>query len=205
MDYNRQALWSFFMLLNRVFSYFIYLEECCNSVLLWSSRNVLWTTRLHLTLHHHGGRRWITFLYNVPHFLVVIKYKVRWRNERQYYFVFTYLEQVVSPRDGLISPVLVHRSQSYRTLLGKKALHLDFLLQSWTAVSLKDWTVATVEYSKEHFKHFCFYLPESSLGDCFLSVENMAKNDRVRYGGYVTWSGNLLASNLSVEEEERVN
>ena len=25
--------------------------ECCNTVLLWSSRNILWTTKLHLTFH----------------------------------------------------------------------------------------------------------------------------------------------------------
>lgn len=28
------------------------------SVFLWSCRNVLWTTRLHLILYHHGGRRY---------------------------------------------------------------------------------------------------------------------------------------------------
>ena len=42
--------------LNEICSYFSCLAESCNSVLLWSSRNVLWTTRRHLTLYHHGGK-----------------------------------------------------------------------------------------------------------------------------------------------------
>lgn len=145
------------------------------------------------------------FSLRIKHFLVVINYKVRWRTERQHYFVFTYHEPAVSPWDGLLCLVLVHLSQSDRTLLGKQVLHLDFLLQRVTTVSLKDSTVSTVDYSKEHFKHFCFYSPGSVLAIGFLSVENIAKNDRVRWGGYVTWCGNSLAEHLGVEEEKSVN
>ena len=42
-----------FSVLNQVSSYFSCLAKCWNSVLLWSSRNVFWTTRLHLTSHQH--------------------------------------------------------------------------------------------------------------------------------------------------------
>ena len=41
-------IWCFFgcfSVLNQVSSYFSCLAECCNSVLLWSSRNVLWTAK----------------------------------------------------------------------------------------------------------------------------------------------------------------
>ena len=48
--------------LNQVSSCFRCLAERCNSVLLWSSRKVLWTTTLPLTFHQHGGRReWLHF------------------------------------------------------------------------------------------------------------------------------------------------
>ena len=35
--------------------YFRCLRECCSSVLLWISRNVLWTTQLHPTFQWQGG------------------------------------------------------------------------------------------------------------------------------------------------------
>ena len=36
------------------------LGECCNTVLLWGSRNVLWTVNLHLIFHQHEGGQIIT-------------------------------------------------------------------------------------------------------------------------------------------------
>ena len=50
----------FFYILKRVPNFFSLLGECCDTVLLWSSRNVLWTTKLHLTSHQHGGEKIIT-------------------------------------------------------------------------------------------------------------------------------------------------
>ena len=32
----------------------------CNTVLLQSSKNVLWTIKLHLTFHQHGGEEMMT-------------------------------------------------------------------------------------------------------------------------------------------------
>ena len=53
-------IWCFFgcfSVLNQVSSYFSCLAECCNSVLLWCSRNVQWSTTLHLTLYHQEKDR----------------------------------------------------------------------------------------------------------------------------------------------------
>ena len=42
-----------FLILKRVLIHFGYLGECSNAALQWSSRNVLRTTKLHLTFHLH--------------------------------------------------------------------------------------------------------------------------------------------------------
>ena len=44
-----------FYILNQVSSCFSCLAECCNTVLQWSSRNVLWTMNLHLTFPQQEG------------------------------------------------------------------------------------------------------------------------------------------------------
>ena len=53
------GIWYIFFLfikdLKQVPRHFICSGECCYAILLWSSRNVLWTTKLHLTLHQHEG------------------------------------------------------------------------------------------------------------------------------------------------------
>ena len=61
------CLFGCFSVLNQVSSCFSYLAERCNSVLLWSSRTVLWTTTLHLSLYQRGDKdgilifRWVIF------------------------------------------------------------------------------------------------------------------------------------------------
>lgn len=63
LDYVRQALWSHYVGFSGVFQifweqlpiYFSCLGEHCNAVLLWSSRNFLWTMKLPKTFHWHGG------------------------------------------------------------------------------------------------------------------------------------------------------
>ena len=45
----------FWHFLKQVPIYFSCLGECCNAVLPWSSRNVLWTAKLHPTFHQHEG------------------------------------------------------------------------------------------------------------------------------------------------------
>ena len=52
LDHTRRAVWSHFIYhLNVFLSY--RLGECCNTVVLWSSRYVLW--KLHLPFHHYMG------------------------------------------------------------------------------------------------------------------------------------------------------
>ena len=69
-------IWCFilvvFSILSQVTSYFSCLGECCNTVLLWSSREVLCTTRLQPTFHQQaeGGR--LDF-----HFCVNCSFKLR--------------------------------------------------------------------------------------------------------------------------------
>ena len=50
LDPARRAVWSPLSC-----SYFSCLGERCNALSLWSFRNVLWTTKLHLPLHRHWG------------------------------------------------------------------------------------------------------------------------------------------------------
>ena len=51
-----------------------WLKEYCNTVLLWSSKNVWRTLKLHLTFHCYGGRQWVKLVicttWGVPHNLV---------------------------------------------------------------------------------------------------------------------------------------
>lgn len=47
----------FFLFKNKFSIYFSWLAERCDSVSLWSCRNVWWTSTLHLTVYQHGGRR----------------------------------------------------------------------------------------------------------------------------------------------------
>ena len=54
------ALWSHFVgfvftFLKQASSSSRCLRECCNSVFLWSSRNILWPAKLHLRQHEDGG------------------------------------------------------------------------------------------------------------------------------------------------------
>ena len=45
----------FFYILKQVPIYYSCSGEHCNTIWLWSSRNVLWMTKLHLTVHRHSG------------------------------------------------------------------------------------------------------------------------------------------------------
>ena len=47
-----------FNVIKQISSYFSCLGECRNTVLLWSSKKVLLTMKLHLTFHWHGGEKW---------------------------------------------------------------------------------------------------------------------------------------------------
>ena len=49
---SRHSDYTWWAFLNQVSSSFSCSAERCNSVLLWSSRTVQWTTTLHLTLYH---------------------------------------------------------------------------------------------------------------------------------------------------------
>lgn len=49
----------FFFMLNQISGSFSCLAECCSSVLLWSPRNVLWTSRLSISTRL--SREWIDF------------------------------------------------------------------------------------------------------------------------------------------------
>ena len=60
VDYVGQAVWTFYVCFSCFFNILKQvsssLGKCCNSVLLWSSRNVLRTSDLHLTFHQHESR-----------------------------------------------------------------------------------------------------------------------------------------------------
>ena len=60
LDYSGRAVWSILMFIFWgvfFFSVFNYFQHY-NAVLLWSSRNVLRTTKLYLTFYQHEGKRW---------------------------------------------------------------------------------------------------------------------------------------------------
>ena len=58
----RLSFMFFLLRFKQVPSNFSYLGECCNAFLLWSSRNVLRSPKLHLTFHQHKGK---SFLFSV--------------------------------------------------------------------------------------------------------------------------------------------
>ena len=49
---------SHFMFGHKIPNYLSCLGECTYIVMLWSSRNVLWTMKHHITFHWHAGERW---------------------------------------------------------------------------------------------------------------------------------------------------
>ena len=73
--YSRRAVRRplMFSILKQSSSYFSCLGECCYTVWQWSSRNVLCTMKLHLTVHQDAGRGWWLDL----HFWVNCSFK--WR------------------------------------------------------------------------------------------------------------------------------
>lgn len=50
----------FLLLFKTIPSFFSCLRECCHTVLVWSSRNVLWNTKLPLNFHQHEVKQIMT-------------------------------------------------------------------------------------------------------------------------------------------------
>ena len=112
--------------LNQFSIYFSCLAECCDAVLLWSSRNVLWTTKHQLTFHQHEGEEVMAevkflgelFLYvhvahdtwNMGDFSGICSYsptnnqEILWRQNKQFSLQWAILQVIkyISPKQWLV-------------------------------------------------------------------------------------------------------
>ena len=110
-----------------VSSYVSWLAGCCNSVSLWSSRNVLWTTRLLLTLYHQEDERrgglsvhlWVNCSFN--------------------HFIFCMFPEVLSSEDNKLIWWWLTRTHSVQrwgsSVTWRRSLHTDVHCRSagWPA------------------------------------------------------------------------